>query len=105
MTQCFIFLFANETKGIFCVFDPVNSCIQPKTSQQSNLSITTADQIGELFRNRPGRCFFKGSLSNIYIYLGGTSFRGHVVHVAHVALSHESQSTLKNIFATVVCFT
>ena len=51
MTQCFIFLFANETKGTFCVFQPWNPSTQPKNSHQSNLSMKTADQMRELFRN------------------------------------------------------
>ena len=34
MTQCFIFLFANETKGAFCVSQPGNPSIQFKTSHQ-----------------------------------------------------------------------
>ena len=45
MTQCFIFLFANETKATFCVFQPWNPSIQPKASDQSDLSMKTADQI------------------------------------------------------------
>ena len=53
MTQCFIFLFANETKGTLCASRPSNPSIQPKTSHQSNLNMKTADQIMELFRNRP----------------------------------------------------
>ena len=70
MTQCFIFLFANETKGTFCVFQPWNPSVQPKTSHQSNLSMKTADQIRKLFRNRPKllrRCFVKASLLNLQI--------------------------------------
>ena len=53
MTQCFIFVFANETKGAFCVPKPRNRSIQFKTCHQSNLSMKTADKIRELFKNRP----------------------------------------------------
>ena len=68
VTQCFIFLFANEAKGVFCVFQPWNPSIQPKRSRQSNLSMKTADQIRELFRNRlrlARRCVFMASLRNV----------------------------------------
>ena len=68
MTQCLIFLFANETKGAFCVSQPRNPSIESKTSHQSNLSMKTADQIRELFRNRPKfarLCVFKASLHNV----------------------------------------
>ena len=47
MTQCFIFLFANDTKGTFYVSQPQNPSIQPKTSHQSNLGMKTAYQIGD----------------------------------------------------------
>ena len=36
MTQCFIFLLANKTKGTFCVSQLRNLSIQPKTSHQPN---------------------------------------------------------------------
>ena len=64
--ECFIFLFANKTKGAFCVFQPWNPSIQPKTSYQSNVSMKTADQIRKLFRNRPKLargCFFQCKLA------------------------------------------
>ena len=75
MTQCLIFLFANETKGTFCVFQPRNPSIQPKTSHQSNLSMKTADQIRELYRTRannrqfPLTMFLMRSNNNNYAIL------------------------------------
>ena len=70
MTQCFIFLFANETKGACCVSQPRNPSIQSKTSHQANLRMKTADQIRKLFRNRPKLarwCVYKEIMRNVKI--------------------------------------
>ena len=67
MTRCFIFLFANETKGTFCLFNYGIPSIQPKTSHQSKLSMKTADQIRKLYsseidQNLRGAVFHQGKL-------------------------------------------
>ena len=40
-------MFANETKGTFCVFQPWNPSIQPKTSYQSNLRLNQGTEINQ----------------------------------------------------------
>ena len=57
MTQSFIFLFANETKGTFCVSQPRIPSIQSETSNQPNLSMKTAGNCSEIDQNLRGGVF------------------------------------------------